>query len=156
MTDTVTTTRIIIEPVAGHIGAEISAVDLSAPLDTETVAEIRSALLRYKVVFFRGQHLDHAQQIAFARRFGDPTHAHPHEDAPPEDFPQILTIDPRRYEGLYGLDRTQQARRQYSYYAGWHTDVSATVNPPAASILRAETVPMPLRSGRRAGHRLAC
>ncbi|MCW2504548.1 MAG: Taurine dioxygenase [Actinomycetia bacterium] len=134
-------TRIAVARVAGHIGAELSGVDLSAPLNTETVAEIRSALLAHKVVFFRGQHLDHAQQIAFARQFGDLTHAHPHEDAPPEDHPEILTIDPRRYEELYGLDRTQQSRRQYSYYAGWHTDVTAAVNPPAASILRAETVP---------------
>jgi len=142
MTDLATpTARITVERVAGHIGAEISGVDLSTPLDSETIAEIRSALLANKVVFFRGQHLDHAQQIAFARQFGDLTHAHPHEDAPPADFPEILTIDPRRYQELYGLDRTQQARRRYSYYSGWHTDVTATVNPPAASILSAEAVP---------------
>jgi alkyl sulfatase len=132
---------ITIDRVAGHIGAEISGVDLSGPLDADTVAAIRAALLTHKVVFFRGQHLDHGQQIAFARQFGDLTHAHPHEDAPPQDFPEILTIDPRRYEVLYGLDRKQQTRRQYSYYSGWHTDVTAAVNPPAASILRAETVP---------------
>ncbi len=130
-----------VERVAGHIGAEISNVDLSTTLDDDTVAAIRAALLAHKVIFFRGQHLDHGQQIAFARRFGDLTHAHPHEDAPPEEHPQILTIDPRRYEEQYGLDRTEQKRRQYSYYAGWHTDVTAAVNPPAASILRAEVVP---------------
>ena len=134
-------THIAVDQIAGHIGAEISAVDLSAPLDAETVAEIRSALLRHKVVFFRGQHLDHGQQIAFARRFGELTHAHPHEDAPPEEHPEILTIDPRRYEQQYGIERKDQARRQYSYYSGWHTDVTAAVNPPAASILRAEVVP---------------
>ena len=132
---------ITIDRVAGHIGAEISGVDLSGPLDTDTVAAIRAALLAHKVVFFRGQHLDHGQQIAFARQFGELTHAHPHEDAAPQDHPEILTIDPRRYEQLYGLDRRQLTRRQYSYYSGWHTDVTAAVNPPAASILRAETVP---------------
>lgn len=134
-------TSLSIDRVAGHIGAEITGVDLSTPLDDDTVAAIRAALLAHKVVFFRGQHLDHAGQIAFARRFGDLTHAHPHEDAPPEDHPQILTIDPRRYEKQYGLDRAEQSRRRYSYYAGWHTDVTAAVNPPAASILRAEVVP---------------
>ncbi|GAB1692599.1 TauD/TfdA dioxygenase family protein [Krasilnikovia sp. M28-CT-15] len=136
-----TTSRITVERIAGNIGAEISRVDLSAPLDAETVAEIRAALLTHKVIFFRDQHLDHGQQIAFARQFGALTHAHPHEDAPPAEFPEILTIDPRRYEELYGFDRKTQARRQYSYYAGWHTDVTAAVNPPAASILRAEVVP---------------
>jgi taurine dioxygenase len=132
---------ISIDRVAGHIGADISGVDLSAPLSEEEVTAIRATLLAHKVVFFRGQHLDHGQQIAFARQFGELTHAHPHEDAPPQEHPEILTIDPRRYEKLYGLDRKQQTRRQYSYYSGWHTDVTAAVNPPAASILRAETVP---------------
>jgi taurine dioxygenase len=130
-----------IDRVAGRIGAEISGVDLSTPLDSGDVTAIRDALHTHKVVFFRGQNLDHAQQIAFARQFGDLTHAHPHEDAAPEDAPEILTIDPRRYEEQYGIDRQEQSRRQYSYYAGWHTDVTASVNPPAASILRAEVVP---------------
>ena len=106
------------------------------------MAEIRQALLTHKVIFFRGQDLDHAAQIAFARQFGDLTHAHPHEDAPPQDAPEILTIDPRRYEKRYGTSYTERiASRQYSYFAGWHTDVTAAVNPPAASILRAQTVP---------------
>ena len=66
----------------------------------------------------------------------------PHEDAPPEDAPEILTIDPRRYEKRYGRSYQEQfARRQYTYFASWHTDVTAAVNPPAASILRAQTVP---------------
>lgn len=131
-----------IKRVAGHIGAEITGVDLAHPLDPTTVEEIRQALLTHKVVFFRGQTLDHSTQIAFARQFGELTHAHPHEDAPPEEHPQILTIDPRRYEERYGADyRELYRKRQYSYYSGWHTDVTAAVNPPAASILRAETVP---------------
>ncbi|MET8145850.1 TauD/TfdA family dioxygenase [Sphaerisporangium sp. NPDC005288] len=136
------TTTLDVRRVAGHIGAEIRGIDISRPLDPSTVAEIRQALLAHKVVFFRGQTLDHAAQISFARRFGDLTHAHPHEDAPPEEFPQILTIDPRRYEERYGKQYRELYRtRQYSYYSGWHTDVTAAVNPPAASILRAETVP---------------
>jgi taurine dioxygenase len=137
-----TTARIDVRRIAGHIGAEIAGVDLSGPLGEEVVADIRAALLAHKVIFFRNQDLDHAGQIAFARRFGELTHAHPHEDAPPEDFPQILTIDPRKYEQRYGQSYQEVFRkRQYSYYSGWHTDVTAAVNPPAASILRAESVP---------------
>ena len=134
--------QLTIARVAGRIGAEIGGVDLAEPLDAHTVAAIRAALLEHKVVFFRAQRLDHGSQIAFARQFGELTHAHPHEDAPPEQFPQILTIDPDRYARKYGEDYRQESRaRQYSYFAGWHTDVTAAVNPPAASILRAETVP---------------
>jgi alpha-ketoglutarate-dependent sulfate ester dioxygenase len=131
-----------VRPVAGHIGADISGVDISRPLADEQVAAIRDALHRYKVIFFRGQHLDHAAQIAFGRQFGELTYAHPHDEAPPEDHPEIFTVDPRRYEQRYGEDfRQETRRRQYSYFTGWHTDVTAAVNPPAGSILRADVVP---------------
>jgi taurine dioxygenase len=131
-----------VRPVAGHIGADITGVDISRPLAPEQVAAIRGALHRYKVIFFRGQLLDHAAQIAFGRQFGELTYAHPHDEAPPEDYPEIFTVDPRRYEQRYGEDfRQETRRRQYSYFTGWHTDVTAAVNPPAGSILRADVVP---------------
>jgi len=41
-----------VRPIAGHIGAEITGVDLSGPLDDTVVSTIRSALLRWKVAFF--------------------------------------------------------------------------------------------------------
>jgi alpha-ketoglutarate-dependent taurine dioxygenase len=131
-----------VRPVAGHIGADINGVDLAQPLAESDVQQIREALHRHKVVFFRGQELDHASQIAFARQFGELTYAHPHDDAPPEDHPEIFTIDPTRFEERYGKGfREEYRKRQYSYFDGWHTDVTAAVNPPAGSILRAERVP---------------
>jgi alpha-ketoglutarate-dependent sulfate ester dioxygenase len=123
-----------IKPVAGHIGAEISGVDLKQHVSDAQIAAIRAALLRHKVVFFRGQHIDHAQQIAFTGRFGEVTYAHPHEDAPPEGFEKILPIDRSRYESRNGIRRS-------SYDNRWHTDVTAAINPPAGSILRAVDVP---------------
>ncbi|MBD2139115.1 TauD/TfdA family dioxygenase [Anabaena sp. FACHB-1237] len=126
--------HIEVKQVAGFIGAEISGVDLSAPLHDEAVKEIREALLKWKVIFFRGQNIDHAAQIAFTARFGEVTYAHPHEDEPIEGFSQILPIDRSRYERRNGLRRS-------SYESRWHTDVTAAINPPAASILRAVNVP---------------
>ncbi|MDH6108723.1 alpha-ketoglutarate-dependent taurine dioxygenase [Kitasatospora sp. MAP12-15] len=135
-------TGLTVRRVAGHIGADIEGVDLSLPLSDESVALIRQALHRHKVVFFRGQTLDHATQIAFARQFGELTYAHPHDDTPPEEHPEIFTIDPRRFEERYGKDFLDDYRKtRYSYFDGWHTDVTAAVNPPAGSILRAEHVP---------------
>jgi taurine dioxygenase len=130
-----------IEQVAGHIGAEVSGVDLGSDLDEATVARIRAALLAHRVLFFRGQHLDHARQVAFARRFGPLTYAHPHDESAPEDHPEVFTIDPRRHAQTYGIDPLDELRQQVSYLGSWHTDVTAAVNPPAASILRAEVVP---------------
>ncbi|MFE4775380.1 TauD/TfdA dioxygenase family protein [Streptomyces sp. NPDC056713] len=137
-----TTSTATARPASGHTGADISGVDLSKPLSDGDLAVIKEALHRWKVVFFRGQDLDHASQIAFARQFGELTYAHPHDDTPPEDHPEIFTIDPRRYEERYGKGfREATKKRRYSYFSGWHTDVTASVNPPAGSILRAETVP---------------
>ena len=131
-----------VRPVAGHIGADITDIDIARPLTAEQLTAVRDALHRYKVIFFRGQHLDHASQIAFGRQFGELTYAHPHDEAPPENYPEIFTVDPQRYEQRYGEGfRAENRRRQYSYFTGWHTDVTAAVNPPAGSILRAEVVP---------------
>jgi taurine dioxygenase len=128
------TTGVGAVPLAGYIGAEITGVDLRGPLEPSVVEEIRNALHRYKVIFFRGQQIGHAEQVAFARLFGKATPAHPHEENPPEGFPEIFPIDSRRYEANLGRKRT-------SYDSSWHTDVTALVNPPAASILRADILP---------------
>jgi len=123
-----------VRPVSGHTGADISGVDLRERLRDEDVAAIRAALLRWKVVFFREQHISPSEQAAFARRFGQPTPAHPLRDSI-EGHPEVLPIDRRIFDEEYG-DKT--ARRDIN---GWHTDVTAVINPPAGSILRAEEVP---------------
>ncbi|NUS93771.1 MAG: TauD/TfdA family dioxygenase [Nocardia sp.] len=128
------TSAITVLPQSGYTGAEIAGVDLDQQLSDEVIAEIRAALLKWKVVFFRNQTIGHAEQIAFARRFGKVTPAHPYEDNPPAGFPEILPIDSRRYDVQYGRKRT-------SYDSSWHTDVTALVNPPAFSILRADILP---------------
>jgi taurine dioxygenase len=131
--------QVTVSPVAGRIGAEISGVDISRPLDAQTVAIIQQALDSWRVVFFRGQKLDHATQIAFGKQFGDLTYAHPHDDAPPEAYPEIYTVDSRRFAKQYGNDEPQVFK--HSYTSGWHSDVTPAINPPAGSILRADVIP---------------
>jgi alpha-ketoglutarate-dependent taurine dioxygenase len=105
-----------------RIGARIDGVRLAGDLDPATVGQIRAALLRHKVIFFRDQHhLDDAQQHAFAARLGTPI-AHP--SVQQEGAPIITPIN-----SDYG-----KANR-------WHTDVTFVANYPAASILRAVTLP---------------
>jgi taurine dioxygenase len=132
-----------VRPMSSHIGAEITGVDLSGPLDNSVVSTIRSALLRWKVVFFRGQHLDHAAHLAFASRFGEPISLSSRGTASPVQFPQVeSTADRRELAGRYELDRAEWLeRRRYSVLRGWHSDHTARVDPPAATILRADTVP---------------
>src|ERR1700733_156448 len=87
---------ITVRPLSGRIGAEIDGLDIARPLDPAGVEVVQKALDDWKVVFFRDQSLDHESQIAFGRQFGDLTYAHPHDDTPPEGFPEIYTVDPRR------------------------------------------------------------
>src|SRR5499427_4867226 len=65
-----------IVPLTLHIGVEIRGVDLTKPLPPQQVKEVREAFLKWKVAFFRNQHLNHAQHVAMARQFGEPTIGH--------------------------------------------------------------------------------
>jgi taurine dioxygenase len=113
-----------IRPVTGRIGAEIRGVQLSGDLTAETVREIEAALVRHKVIFFRGQqHLDDAEHEAFTALFGDPV-AHP----------TVPVAEGSRY--LLDLD----SKEGYAA-SSWHTDVTFVDAYPKGSILRAITVP---------------
>jgi len=59
-----------IEKLTPTIGARMAGLDLSKPLDAETVAAIRRAWLDNIVVVFPGQQLTLEQQTAFAGHFG--------------------------------------------------------------------------------------
>ena len=121
-------------PLTLHIGAELRGVDFKKPLTPECVRAVRDAFLKWKVVFFRDQHLDHAQHVAMARQFGDPTIGHAvfgHVEGHPE---------------IYSVAKHRTANSKYEAmtvtpWYGWHTDVTAAVNPPFASILRGVTIP---------------
>ena len=65
-----------VEPLTGTLGAEVHGVDLTAVTDG-TVAALRDAWLRHRVLFVRDQHLTPAQLAAFGRHLGDLTAAPP-------------------------------------------------------------------------------
>ena len=58
--------HIDVHPVSGALGAEITGVDISLPLDAEVVSEIRNALLSHLVIFFQNQIITPQQQLNFA------------------------------------------------------------------------------------------
>ena len=64
------TSDLTIEPLTPFVGAEIAGVDLRV-VTKEHVADIRAALLRHQVVFFRDQTLNQEEHIHFARQFGE-------------------------------------------------------------------------------------
>jgi alpha-ketoglutarate-dependent taurine dioxygenase len=121
--DTPTSHALHLLPLAGRIGAEVRGVRLSGHLAPDTFAELRQALYRHKVLFLRGQqHLDDAEQQAFARLFGDLV---PHPTVPSRQGTQILELD------------SNHGGRANS----WHTDVTFEAAYPQVSVLRAVVVP---------------
>ena len=128
-----TSGKLSVHPLSVHIGAEIKGIDISQPLTEATVSAIRDALLRWKVVFFRNQELDHESHIRFARCFGDLTPGHVVFGGD-EEFPEIYSVAKHRA----GNDGGNPVRRCWT---DWHTDITAAINPPAASILRGDIVP---------------
>ena len=122
-----------VRPLSVHIGAEISGINLSEPLDQSQVDAVWAALLHWKVVFFRNQQLDHESHVALARQFGAPTPGHVvfgGDDA----FPEIYSIAKHRTANSGGPPLLRP-------WTGWHTDITAAINPPGQSILRGDIVP---------------
>lgn len=107
------------------IGAELVGVDLRNELGDEVIAEIRQALVDFKVIFFRDQPLDAAQHVAFARRFGD-LEIHPFIEGNPE-HPELV--------------RFEKGVETGGYENGWHHDVTWREIPSMGAILRAVKVP---------------
>jgi taurine dioxygenase len=116
-----------VERVAGHIGAVIHGIQLSAPMSEELAAALRRALWRYKVLFFRGQHdCDDAAQAAFAGHMGEVmSAAHPTHGGK-DGSPMISALDSE--------DRITKTNR-------WHTDTTFVEAVPAGAVLRAVVLP---------------
>lgn len=113
-----------IRRVAGHIGGEVQDIKLGGDLHEDVIEQLNAALVKHKVLFFRGQaQLDDAQHQAFGARFGR-TVAHPTVPAPSGTK-------------LFELDASKGGGRADS----WHTDVTFVDAFPKISILRGVTIP---------------
>jgi taurine dioxygenase len=127
-----TSEAVAVHQLGGRIGARVDGVQLGGDLAEDTVADIRAALLRHKVLFFRGQHhLDDDTHIAFAERLGPLTTAHP-------------TVNT-------GSARVLKVTANKGMAANaWHTDVTFVDRVPAISVLRGVRIP-PYGGRRRSG-----
>ena len=65
-----TTTTFLLQPLPKSFGAIVTNVKL-AEIDANLFDQLYQAWLKYALLIFPGQHLSDAEQVAFARRFGD-------------------------------------------------------------------------------------
>ena len=118
--------QIEVEPLTPTIGAVVSGVDLTEPVDDALLSEIHAAWMAHLVLFFRGQPMSPEQHLAFGRRFGE---LHIHPAAPyAHDTPELMVIHTDKDSFRNNGER-------------WHSDVSADEEPPMGSLLHIHQVP---------------
>ncbi|PPQ36177.1 hypothetical protein CCS01_05535 [Rhodopila globiformis] len=115
-----------VQKITGSLGADVRGVDLSRDVSDDMLAEIRAALLDNLVIAIRGQDITPAQQLAFARRWGE-IHLHPYMEGMP-DYPEILAVIKRPGD-------------KKNFGGSWHTDQMFSPAPAMGTMLYAKEVP---------------
>ena len=119
------TTTLDLIPLSGTIGAKVRGCDIAAGIDDLRAAQIRAALLDYKVLVFTDQSaLSTEAQIAFARRFGEIETEFP--SFATKSVPEITVFDGRVPSGRA---------------SDWHIDLSVAARPTAFGILCMKRIP---------------
>ncbi|MFR9795644.1 TauD/TfdA dioxygenase family protein [Streptomyces sp. MS06] len=117
--------RFELVPLGRTIGAEVRGLDLSRPLAPALREEVDRALLEWKVLFFRAQHLTSAQQCAFARQWGE------------------LETNPLLERGagddVVRFDKGGDAAPSFENV--WHADVTFRERPALGAVLQLRQVP---------------
>ena len=117
-----------INPLTCAIGAELVDVQLADALrDDGLFAEIKTALLKHKVLFLRRQSISRAEHVGFARRFGEL-----------EDHP-VVGSDPE-HPGLVQIYKTPDKPLD-RYENSWHCDATWREVPPMGCVLRCVECP---------------
>ena len=110
-----------VTPVTTRIGAQVDGVDLTRPITDEQRDEIRAALVRHLVLFFRDQDLDDDQHVAFASHFGE-----------------VAPSTPRSTSVFDVLEDTPDSPPKADF---WHTDVAFLPEPPDIAVLSMRATP---------------
>jgi len=129
-----------INALSEFTAAEVSGLDLSAPIDDTTFRSVREAWLEHLVLVFRNQTLSDAQLVSFSRRFGELDRAPPNEAANTKGAghvtgnPEVTVISNVVANGI-PIGSLGDGE------ADWHTDMSYNEIPPSASLLYSLEIP---------------
>ena len=133
-----------ITPLHPHIGAEVSGVDASRPLDDETLAAMWQAIDRHAVLVLRDQNLSDRQLHDFAARFGELEIGRSALQPGKRrlSIPQIADISNLDEDSNL---RARDDRRRLDMLGNrlWHTDASYMPVPVVLGMLFGVQVPPP-------------
>lgn len=115
------------------LGAEITGVDLTEPVDPGKLDSIKHAWAKHLVLVFPEQDLSPEQLIAFSRNFGaldrnDSTPRYRHHE-----HPEIFVVSTKPVDGV--PSETRNTGRN------WHSDLSTNLAPPMGSLLHCQELP---------------
>ena len=122
-----TYSTITVTPSGQACGANVTGLDLSAPLSPQQVAEIRAAWLEHHVLAFPDQILSDDDQEAFTVAFGGFG-----------DDPFIAPIPGRKH--VIAVKRLANETSPI-FAEAWHSDWSFQARPPAGTCLYGITIP---------------
>jgi len=130
------------------LGAEVRGVDLSKPLDAETVKAIEAAWANHLVLLFRGQSIGDEDLLRMAEAFGGA------QSTGSRDYFLKAGFDEKsgrvaKLPGISIISNLDADGKPTAKHAGsasqalmWHTDNSYVENPPAGSILHSLQAPV--------------
>ncbi|NKB58622.1 MAG: TauD/TfdA family dioxygenase [Alphaproteobacteria bacterium] len=123
------------------LGATVSNIDLSRPLDAGAVAAVRAAWLEHIVLVFPDQDLTDRQLLDFTRYFGE------------LEFPPSKLLNYSQGSGQKAdipleinvisnvIEDGKKIGQLGASEAKWHTDTPFVERPPSASVLHALEIP---------------
>lgn len=123
-----------IRPLPYVLGAEIYGLDISKPIDDDTIQSLNADWVQHKVLIFIDQKITDDEQVAFTRQFGVL-----------EEFPMVDVRDKRHQEifKVANVDDEGKAlpidHNTYRYLKvtqKWHIDSSYRLLPSRGSVLR--------------------
>ena len=115
----------IIEPLAGALGAEIHELDVKKT-DAAGWKAIHEAFLRYSVLVFRDQELEPSDLMRVGARFGEPCY-----------YPFVTGID--GYPFIFEV--VKEENETVNFGGNWHSDTTYLPQPPLATLLYALETP---------------
>lgn len=125
-----------INPLPAPLGAQVTGVDLTHPLDGKTAAGLRQAWLDHLVLIFPDQDISDPELLRFTREFGelDPPGPNPYGAPFLKEFPEINVISNVMEKGV-------PIGNLGAGEAVWHADMTYIDTPPNGAILHALEIP---------------
>ena len=115
-----------VKALSPALGAEVTGVNLSVPLDDAIIDDLRAIWLKHQMIVIRGQDLTPAQQLAFAKALGEP-----------DIYPFLTGLD-----GFPMITEVLKKEDERVNFGGvWHSDTTYQKCPPMATLLYAKELP---------------